>query len=219
MNLNSPAWTERWSKDKYQRLYPNFYVYGYGSDSEPASSCWMATLLAPMGERFREGIRVLDYGCGGGRLFNFMTGQLRSFMYYGAEPAGGKELAVAESYFKSDPRAKFMTCEEAVESEEVLSCDAVILGSIFTHLLEEKCESILRSIWPIVDGGGMIIFTAIFRPEAEAHRPGAHGFDDCYAISFMREGWIEDLERKLSRKVEEVDTYLARVLHRVYRIQ
>ena len=216
MKPRSPQWINNWSQKKYQRLYPDFYVYGYGSDAEPATSYWMATLLDPMGERFCEGVKILDYGCGCARLFNFITGYLKEFRYFGAEPEGGKELKIAKAFFDDDPRALFISCESAILSKVVLSCDAVILGSIFTHLLTEKCESILESLWPIVDNGGMIIFTAMFKPEAQAIRSGAHGFKDCYGVSFQRNGWIEDLERKFSHEIPQVDTFQD---HYIFRIQ
>ena len=40
----------------------NFMLFG--TDEEPSSSLWMASLSEAMGESFREGMAVLDYGCG-----------------------------------------------------------------------------------------------------------------------------------------------------------
>lgn len=181
---------------RYERLIPGFYVYGYGTDSEPMSSHWMASLIAPLGDRFREGVRILDYGCGGGRLFNFITGHLRDFHYYGAEPAGGKELDVAQSFFGADPRATFLTCEETIATLDEIRPDAVILGSIFTHLLPETCERILDSLMPVVERGGMVVFTTFVDPELTYRGPGAHGFDDCYAIVSHSAAWLESLREK-----------------------
>lgn len=219
MGLENPQWINKWSQKKYPRLYPDFCVHGFGTDGEPGTSYWMATLLDPMGEYFREGVTILDYGCGCARLFNFITGYLKDFKYYGAEPEGGQEIEKAELYFKDDPRAFFMTCEEAIKSKEAMSCDVVILGSIFTHLLEGKCEAILESLWPIIDNGGMIIFTAIFKQEAQAIKPGAHGFKDCYGVSYQRIGWIEDLEQKFSCEIICVNKFQTGVLQNIFRIQ
>jgi|GEM_PF-5771219 len=221
MNGKSKAWIEKWSRQKNPRMYPDFYVTGYGSDYEWATSYWMATLLEPLGDRFSEGVKLLDYGCGCARLFNFMTGYLKDFTYIGAEPEGGKELDVAKKYFSSDSRATFITCEEAIKSKEVMNPDAVILGSIFTHLLQDTCEKILESLLPIVNKGGIIVFTALFKPQAIAFRPGAHGFDNCYGVSFQKEGWIEELEEKFTCKIENAEMFETGhgVTHEVFRIQ
>ena len=216
MKSNNPQWINKWANKKCSRPYPDFYIHGYGSDSEPMTSYWMASLLNPMGDQFKEGVAILDYGCGGARLFNFIAGYLKNFNYIGAEPRGSKELKIARAFFEDDPRALFITCESAIMSKVVLSCDVVILGSIFTHLLAEKCESILKSLWPVVDNGGMIIFSAFFKPEAEATRPGAHGFEDCYSVSFQRSDWIKDLEQKFSHKILRVDKFQD---HHIFRIQ
>ena len=188
-NLTDPSAIAR-------RFRPDFYVLGYGTDSEPRSTDWMASLVAPMGERFRDGVRVLDYGCGGGRLFNFMTGLLADFHYYGAEPEGGKELDVARSFFGGHPKATFLTCEEAVARLDEIRPDAVILGSIFTHLMPDHCERILDSLMPVVERGGSIIFTTFVEPELSHSGPGAHGFADCYAIVRHSEEWIARLRTR-----------------------
>ena len=128
MESNSSQWINKWAQNKYPRLYPDFYVYGFGTDAEPGTSHWMASLLDPMGERFKEGVTILDYGCGCARLFNFITGYLKDFKYYGTEPTGSKELEKAKSFFEDDPRAIFMTCESAVMSKDVYLVMQLSLG-------------------------------------------------------------------------------------------
>ena len=214
-------WIEKWSKQNYPRKYPDFSVPGYGSDYESATSVWMATLLDPLGNRFVEGIKLHDYGCGCARLFNFMTGFLKDFTYIGTEPEGSQEMYLAKRFFGDDPRAIFMSCEDAVKSEEVMASNAVILGSIFTHLLQDTCEDILKSLLPVIEKNGIIVFTVLFKPKAEAHRPGAHGFANCYGVSFQKEGWIEELENKFACKIEHVDIFETGhgVTHDVFRIK
>jgi SAM-dependent methyltransferase len=187
---------------KYPRLIPDFYCVGCGTDAEPGTTGWMASLIRPMGERFREGVRIIDYGCGYGRLFNFITGHLRDFHYYGAEPLGGRYLDTAISYFGMDPRATFLTCEEVVKSPEILKSDAVILGSVFTHLRPVTCEYILSTLWPIVTNGGMIIFSVMMKPGISFFQPGAYGFQDCYGQSFQTKEWIRSLETKFERPID-----------------
>lgn len=218
MNGKDSRWIDKWSKQKFGRLYPDFYVFGYGTNSEPGTSCWMATLLDPLGSRFCEGINLLDYGCGCARLFNFMTGYLQNFRYFGAEPEGSREIEIAKRYFRQDPRTKFMSCDEAVISEDAMNSDAVILGSIFTHLLPETCEEILKKLLPVTNKGGIIIFTALLKPQAEARGPGAHGFANCYGVSFQSEAWIGELEAKFACKIEYADDFEAGVNHKIFRI-
>jgi len=220
MRNKSPQWINKWKLQKYPRLYPDFNVYGFGTDAEPGTSYWMSTLLDPLEDLFKEGMTILDYGCGGARLFNFITGYLEDFRYIGAEPLDGRELGIAKSYFEKDPRALFMTCKEAIASKAVLSCDVVILGSIFTHLLQKKCEQILESLFPVVDRGGMIVFTAMFEKTARvAGKGGCHDLADCYRKSFQKEDWIEELQQKYSRKIELVDKFACGVIQHVFRIK
>lgn len=192
---------------KFQRLIPDFFVYGYGTDAEPGTTEWMISLVAPLGARLREGIRILDYGCGGGRFFNFLTGYLADFHYYGAEPAGGKELAIAKSFFEADPRATFLACEEAVARLDELQPDAVILGSVFTHLRAETCERIVESLMPVVERGGSIVFSAMFADKADYGGAGAHGFADCYGAAYQDWGWPERLEQRVGRPVKRVGKF------------
>lgn len=207
MNGRSKEWTENWVNQKHERMYPNFHVPGYGSDYEFATTYWMASLLDPMRERFKEGVSILDYGCGGGRLFNFMTGYLKDFTYYGAEPEESREMKVAKGYFEKDPRSVFLSCEDSLKSKDAMSCDAVILGSIFTHLLEDHCEKILNNLLPVIENGGMIIFSALFKLNGKVRSPGAHGMKDCYGIVYQRNAWIEEIKKKYSFNIEEAGDF------------
>ena len=75
MRLTDPLWIDKWSKTTFAPRPRDFstavrrqarrkQLGSFGTDQEPASSLWLASLSEALGDGFREGMRILDYGCG-----------------------------------------------------------------------------------------------------------------------------------------------------------
>src|ERR1051325_11130442 len=175
MTDNDLLWQEKWSRSSFAPVVSNFYevVSSYskirrcslfGSDQDPLSSIWMASLSEAAGDCFREGLRILDYGCGVGRYCNFLAERLDRFEYYGIEKRGSsfrhgeQSIRVANRIFRKDPRAEFGFIESTLEIEAVARVDLVLLGSIFTHVSVAEVDRILTKIAPVLDRGGRIVF-------------------------------------------------------------
>lgn len=187
MEFTSVEWPQ-WQALRFPPLYDHFCVGGFGSDEEPYSSLWMASLSAAMGSRFAEGMRVLDYGCGAGRYCNFLSGRLKEFTYYGVEPRdaqnidGVSTLEIAKHWFGKEPRAKFDAIEDIDLADVLTHTDVVLLGSVFTHLLFEHATQIFDTLKSILDHG-IIVFSLILRDEPQYCVAGMHNLADCYAVA------------------------------------
>jgi len=104
VQLTDALWTDKWSKINFTPRLKDFsaavskYASAenfmlFGTDEEPSSSLWMASLSEAMGESFREGMAVLDYGCGAGRYAQFLRQRLKRFEYYLRSPGAATSTA------------------------------------------------------------------------------------------------------------------------------
>src|SRR4051794_24180762 len=96
MNLADERWTT-WSKVRFPSRRGDYanaihrtsaltgVPLAYGTDEEPGSSLWLASLSAAMEAHFRQGVTIFDYGCGAGRYADFIRQRLHRFGYFGVE--------------------------------------------------------------------------------------------------------------------------------------
>jgi SAM-dependent methyltransferase len=187
MELSHSLWTEKWSRAPYKTIVdgPIIGQTGYGPtpprcgcDDEPASSLWCASLAEGMGARFREGVRVLDFGCGYGRFFNFLTGRLRSFAYFGLELSGsvtehGEQcLRFAVSAFGKDGRAEFGFTGTDFEKRALKEAEIVLVGSVFPHLDFKRLDQLFSKFIPVIEKGGAVVFSILLSDEYRCVGPG-----------------------------------------------
>ena len=212
---------------KYPRIKENFYAFGYGSDEEPKTSMWMSSILLGMGSHFKEGMIVYDYGCGAGRLCNFIASQLKDFEYYGTEPHGSNEqhgeksIQLAQDNFGQDPRIHLGFIGEDIEQLAISKASVAVLGSIYTHLSIEAFNAINDKLLPIIERGGVIIFSAIIKEKYELLRNFAHGFDGCYGEAHYTVQQLLDYvsSRKLNIKhVGKFDVGVSFRTHYIFRM-
>jgi hypothetical protein len=164
----------------------------HGSDEEPASSEWMTVLCGAMGEHFRAGITVLDYGCGAGRLAHFVRQRMLRFSYYGVEKPGSKyrhgekSIEAAREIFGWDFRIGFDLIGSDFERRAIERADVAVLGSIFTHTDYEEMRAVLAKLAPIAKRCGIVVFSVFVDAEYPLENPGSYGMKDAYARSWFR---------------------------------
>src|SRR5258708_1881971 len=162
-------WQDKWSQTAYPPINSNPNIPAcYGTDAEPWSSVWLASLCEGLGPSFSEGIRLLDYGCGAGRLCNFISQRLRDFHYFGLEPAthfGEMGIGFANDNFGADPRVSFGSISSPLEKKAIDTATAVVLVSVFTHLAFSNFERICDRFALILLKGGVVSFSAFLADE------------------------------------------------------
>jgi SAM-dependent methyltransferase len=187
MELSDSLWTEKWSRVPYEKVVDGSIINqaGFGPipprcgcDDEPVSSLWCACLAEGMGAWFREGLRILDFGCGYGRFFNFLSGRLRNFAYFGLEIAGsvpehGEQcLRFAESVFGKDGRAEFGFSGTDLETRALKEADVVLLGSVFAHVDFERLDRLFSKFIPVIEKGGAVVFSTPLGDKYQCEGPG-----------------------------------------------
>jgi SAM-dependent methyltransferase len=222
MELDSPAWISTWShtpqrSDHFRALLAeaggaDIYC---GTDEEPHSSVWLASLSAAMGDGFREQITVLDYGCGTGRYAHFLRQRLRRFTYYGLERPGSqaargeKCIEAATAVFAGDSRCRFDLIGSSLENEAIDRADIALLGSVFTHTNQSDLYMISRKLAPIARRGGQIVFSVFLAHEYRLEDAGIYGFTDCYGRAFFTRGQLATLGDELQLKLFECEQFIA----------
>lgn len=231
MKLTDPLFADWQARACYPAMVPNFTTTGYGADAEPVTSLWLASLSQGIGDRFREGLKVLDYGCGRGRYFNFLCKYFCDFTYYGVEMLVGRkapfteELAVAIRTFACDPRAHFAEIGSAGETEALKNADVVVLGSIFTHLTIGHSWTVLDKLLPIVyNRSGIIVFSAILAKHYNVSgAAGSYGLKDCYHTVYNTAEQYEKFCAARNVALKQVDVYdqptAQHLNHTIYRIE
>jgi len=214
MKIEDSLWTDIWVKEKY------LPISSILEDIE-VSVC-LASFAYTMKSNFREDMKILDYGCGPGRLCNFMSKRLKNFTYYGIEPKSiyGKScIDKAKILYKNDKRANFGFIGEDIEIEAINSVDVVLLLSIFTHTTIEQTEIILKKLNPIIEKNGSIVFSVILDTNYKTVGSGAYTLEDTYQIVYNTEEQIEEIKRVLECNIKLEDTYLTpkNHLHSIYR--
>ena len=87
MEFNSDLWIKKWVVEYYSPIVLEYDKKGIivGTDPEPRVSLCLASFAEAMGDKYKEGMRVLDYGCGSARFSNFLSKRLKEFYYIGLE--------------------------------------------------------------------------------------------------------------------------------------
>lgn len=182
-------WINYWQTERYQPIITNppAVLYG-GSNIEPLASIGMSCFLDAIKAEFNDGFTVVDYGCGAGILANFISSRLKDFTYYGLEPDtdhGAERLSLGKQYL-NDSRIKFGIVEdyEYIKKESI---DAVILISVFTHMLFDDIVKVLDNIITIFDYNEecTIVFSCFIEnvPRVVQHQP--HIWERFYGESYI----------------------------------
>jgi len=224
MRLNDTAW-QKWRLVKYPSIRTKAELEalgvpeGFGSESEPDSSLWLASLSEGLGDFFKEGMKVLDYGCGNARYCNFISERLGDFTYYGVEPPGSPlSDAAIENGRKAynRPYVKLGFIGDDVEAEALATVDAVVLGSIFTHLLFDEFHKICDKFKPILDRGGKVVFSVFIDQFYRWQLPNtAYAHSECYSAVWYTENQLKNYCQKNKYALELKETFPAGAGHKI----
>ncbi len=179
------VYTEEYMRGVVDKLRERGWPYhGVGSDWEPDSTKWCNALLRDgAGVKFRNGLHVIDWGCGYGRFYNWLSSKLERFYYYGFEPTGTTNGDILINMCKEiyTGNCEFGVIEDIeFVNRAVAKSDVVILGSIFTHITIENANEIIKTFKPLLNNGGYIVFSVIIGSEYKLEKPGLYGTNDTY---------------------------------------
>jgi 2-polyprenyl-3-methyl-5-hydroxy-6-metoxy-1,4-benzoquinol methylase len=230
MDIISKDWIETWSIEKYQPIVESYEEKGMivGSDPEPTASVCMASFSKAMKDNFREGMKILDYGCGSGRFSNFLSKRLEKFEYYGMERYLSDYtkdcLSTALALLSHDDRVRFGFTETEFEKLVIEKVDTVLLLSVFTHTTIEETYRIIEKLMPVLEKeNGRIVFSMIHSHDGENDdseytlvESGAYGFDDGYAVTRNSKSQVREIADRFNVKIDLEETFNAGWIHSIY---
>lgn len=198
MELVDKEWKEFWSKELFPASAPNFkFRECFGIYWEPDSSRWCASLMEPVRDKISKSFVLLDWGCGDGRLFNFLSKRFSQFKYYGLERPGefgAGCIETARGFFRHDPRAEFDLTTGPVAAKALETSQFAILGSVATHIPFPDFRKIIQTLMPILDRGGEVISSFFIEKEYSLKAPGnCYGHQDCFALVSYTQAQIDSL--------------------------
>lgn len=113
---------------------------------------WENCILYSVIDKLEDGCTILDYGCGGNNspLKDNLFSRYDDCFYYGLDHISVITRTDTESY-SLRPLDEFKTlCADV---------DAVVCGSVFTHLDWEHIKEVLDSCSPLFENGGQLGFS------------------------------------------------------------
>ena len=225
MIQTSPEWINDWSIEKFSPITDNWVSIGHGTDEEPMQSLSHSTFSKAMKEKYCDGMKILDYGCGTGRFANFLSKRLKNFKYIGLEKAGSEsmwgEMSVRDGLINAghDDRFTLGFTETQLEKNAIEECDVVLLCSIFTHTTIEETHRIIDKLMPLVKRGGRVIFSMI-HGDTYSLNGSLYGFNECYQVTYNTKEQVEEIARKFNANVKLEEEFMANwgYLHSIYSI-
>jgi hypothetical protein len=223
MKLSDPGWTY-WSEQRFAPICPEYKVsFEFGTPFEPESSLWCASLLDPAKKAaLLDGdISIADWGCGDGRLLDFICRRFKKFKYYGIEQSnafGTSCIWRALSTFGKDRRVSIGASDSDLARKAIDSASLIILGSVATHIPIEETEGLFKLFLSALDRGAKIIASFFVGDSYTLEMSGLYGKKDCYIKVTCTQSQIEDLCRKHGLQNSEAESFLDRDsnLHRIF---
>jgi SAM-dependent methyltransferase len=221
------AWAE-WSKTIKESPYGiNWNRSYWGANNEPWSSIWLSALSDPLGDLFKDGLSIIDYGCGGGRYLDFLGQRLNSFTYYGLEKQSSKNTSTINElseYFKDFDEVNFGFVDGDLGAEALKNADAIILGSIFTHLEFDngsEDNSFVSICDKLINNNCATVFSAFIHDKYGLCGPdNMYGIENCYGKVFYTLKMIEDYCVDRGVKLTKCDSFFNRKTqeHHIFKI-
>jgi SAM-dependent methyltransferase len=238
MSRHISAWTakdgdelgtfiRRWSRERHKESCSNPQLWThFGGDYEPFQSIYLSMFCDGVYDWLGNGMTVLDYGCGMGKFFNFLSRRYSDFRYYGLEPKGSQwsedAIRCAKDNFGHDQRAVFGHL--GFKEEELARRNATVafLISIFTHMDEKKILETCLRLRRIARRGGVVFsMHHLDTDETLLEGPLFYGYSDIYKITYIRRAFVREMAEELGVKIEEcgrVSLAEINVTHVLYRM-
>jgi 2-polyprenyl-3-methyl-5-hydroxy-6-metoxy-1,4-benzoquinol methylase len=210
-----PKKNKRWSaQDTYgiiHELASNGWMHpgGVGSDHEPWNTKWCEALSSGVGDKFKEGLCIIDWGCGYARYYNWLTSFFDNFTYYGFEVHGPKNGDLLVNFCRqklSDPRCTYDYIDSDTVDTAITKCNVVLLGSVFTHISIKDADGIVKRFSKLLDKGGSLVFSVIIADNYSIGTP-AYGVEGSYDEVQHRRDQIETLARDNNCELREASHY------------
>lgn len=211
---------EFWSREPYPAACPTYVGNpAFGTPHEPVSSLWCASIMGPLKDCLSDGFVILDWGCGDGRLFNFLSKRFKEFRYYGLERPGafgGQCVQKARTMFGHDGRAVFDLYGNAVETEAMEKAQMAVMGSVATHIPFPQFEEIVKRMLPILNREGVVVASMFIEASYEFRNGLLYGHSDCYGwVSYTQEQ-LDGLCGRMGLKAVQKETcFTENCLHRL----
>ena len=203
MKQNTEEWTNIWSIENYQPIAETWVSVGHGTDEEPAQSLLLSAFSSAMREKYGEGMKILDYGCGTGRYANFLSKRLKDFQYIGLEKANSTqawgEISVRDGLINAghDDRFRLGFTESMLETKAIDECNVVLLLSVFTHTTIEETYRIILKLLPIVNRGGKIVFSMILGDSYQL-QGNLYGHKDSFQVTYNTITQVNEIAEKFN---------------------
>jgi 2-polyprenyl-3-methyl-5-hydroxy-6-metoxy-1,4-benzoquinol methylase len=183
---------------------------GCGTADLKESDLWCEALTKGVGNRFQNGLKILDWGCGYGRYYIWMKNKLKNFKYYGFEVASPKHGDILIQYcrdrFNKDKRCIFdFTTNHVLVNKAIENSDVVLLGSVFTHLTIEDSYKIMTKFRPVIQKGGYIVLSVILSLEYTLTTPNFYpGNPRSWAYVTNTEKQVKQLAKMAGGKAQKI---------------
>jgi len=153
----------------------------------------MDTFADAMGDRFCEGMRLLDYGCGSGRFGAYMAARLKDFRYWGFDlPEPVSRWRKEQAALDLDSRYEgFYPLHQIEKTTAIADATDVLLLSILTHLSHGALFSILARVLPILSRGGYM-HASLFLGDRPALYAAKNYGEDGLPVYWRRVVYTED---------------------------
>jgi SAM-dependent methyltransferase len=204
--------------------------HGCGSDKPPFTERWCEALSTGIGSKLKDGLSILDLGCGYGRFLNYLyIKKINKFKYYGLEIPGDKNGDVLikcnkekyEPFNNSDKKIRFgFVDDEDLVNEAIENCDTLLLGSVFTHLSIEDSILIIKKYEKILEKeNGSIVFSLIMGGDYKLAGT-AYDCTRAYAHSIYTKKELEKLTINNKYKIKEVCEFKTdhEYIHTIYEL-
>lgn len=219
-------WENFWSTKKFNPIMVNPPAIAYGGTNiEPLASIGMCCFLDGTKDKFKEGFRVLDYGCGAGILSNFISERLSNFKYYGLEPKSnhGLERINLGKQFFNDPRVFLGNINDDLDKCLQEKLDAIILISVFTHLeIIDVCK-IIENLSKVFDTNPDcdIIFSCFIADKNYVVNHQPHIWERFYGVSYITENDLNECCLNNKMKLSKHISFTAQggYQHEIYKIK
>lgn len=225
INIWSDFWHLESKNPILNKEHPNYKILYGGTNYEPDASIGISCFLEPCRQNFKDGFKILDYGCGAGIVLNFISLRLNKFQYVGLEPQsehGAERINIAKNLL-SDDRGNFdFINDQNLNELSKTEFDCIILISIFTHLTIEETYSTLDKLLPFLKNKKTkIIFSCFIDKEYNLFYPQPHINKNFFGVVKITENQLQSYAIKNNLNLERVCDFMAagNHCHNIYTLE